>query len=215
MGTLYLKTTGARTNNVEGLLSYIQDIPAKATIRREYVQCSNVDCKKCHADPHDFNQDENGEKLQPGYGPYLYAYWREGKKVKKKYIGKSLEDYKFRQIAKAVELTPTRLMKSKFLKEEASKGDPSAQKYLEKLKQGKVSIDRAYKVLISSQREARLFRMIEIADHKQIRYEDENQLFKTIASIMESHGFDPMYVEEWDRYLKSDLGNMVTEVDSI
>ncbi len=73
-----------------------------------------------------------------------------------------------------------------------------------------VRIDHAYKVLINSKREARLFKMIEVADHKHIRYDDEIQLSEGIASIMERHGFDPMNEEEWDRYLNSDLGNIIT-----
>lgn len=43
----------------------------------EYVKCGKERCKKCKKDG-------------PGHGPYFYAYWREGDKVKKKYIGKQL-----------------------------------------------------------------------------------------------------------------------------
>ena len=39
--------------------------------RNEYTKCGKPNCKKC---PH---------------GPYWYAYWREGKRLRKKYIGKT------------------------------------------------------------------------------------------------------------------------------
>jgi len=42
------------------------------TFRREYVRCGKPGCRKC---PH---------------GPYWYAYWREGKKTRKRYLGKTL-----------------------------------------------------------------------------------------------------------------------------
>jgi len=42
---------------------------AKETLRNEWVKCG----KQCSGCPH---------------GPYWYAYWREGKKVRKRYIGK-------------------------------------------------------------------------------------------------------------------------------
>ena len=50
------------------------EIPPNATIRREYVKCGNHDCQNQH-------------------GPYLYAYWKQDKKLKKKYVGKNLEDF--------------------------------------------------------------------------------------------------------------------------
>lgn len=43
---------------------------SKTTYRREYVKCGKAGCKKC---PH---------------GPYWYAYWHEGKRLRKKYLGK-------------------------------------------------------------------------------------------------------------------------------
>jgi hypothetical protein len=47
-----------------------KSIPKNATIREEYVNCKKPNC-------HDGRT----------HGPYYYAYWREGKKIKKKYIG--------------------------------------------------------------------------------------------------------------------------------
>ena len=42
-------------------------IPENATFRREYVLCGK--CPKKH-------------------GPYWYAYWKEGTRLRKKYVGK-------------------------------------------------------------------------------------------------------------------------------
>ena len=42
------------------------------TYRREYVKCGKQGCSCAKG---------------KGHGPYWYAYWREGKKLKKKYIG--------------------------------------------------------------------------------------------------------------------------------
>lgn len=44
--------------------------PGKVTYRQERVRCGREGCAKC---PH---------------GPYWYAYWREGGKLRSRYIGK-------------------------------------------------------------------------------------------------------------------------------
>ena len=41
------------------------EIPPNATIRQEYVKCGNPDCQNSH-------------------GPYLYAYWKQDKKLNEK-----------------------------------------------------------------------------------------------------------------------------------
>jgi len=46
------------------------DIPQNATIRQEYVKCGNPDCQNAHS-------------------RYLYAYWKENKKLTKRYVGKT------------------------------------------------------------------------------------------------------------------------------
>ena len=53
------------------------DIPPNATIRQEYVKCG-------HPDSH---------------GPYLYAYWKQDKKLKKRYVGRDFEHFAIRKIA--------------------------------------------------------------------------------------------------------------------
>jgi hypothetical protein len=91
-----------------------QGIPSNATIRQEYVKCGNPDCQNQH-------------------GPYLYAYWKQDKKLNKRYIGKSLEDFWLRKIAKEIKLKPSLLIKFKFIEQQASKGNALAKQYLEKL----------------------------------------------------------------------------------
>ncbi|MBC7129178.1 MAG: hypothetical protein H5T45_05555 [Thermoplasmatales archaeon] len=49
-----------------------REVVRSITYQLEKVKCGKEGCTKC---PH---------------GPYWYAYWREGEKVKSKYIGKKL-----------------------------------------------------------------------------------------------------------------------------
>src|ERR1700752_5337690 len=107
-----------------------QEIPSNATIRQEYVKCGNPDCQNQH-------------------GPYFYAYWKEDQKLNKRYVGKSLEAFRLRQIAKEIKLRPSQLIKLKFIQQEASKDNVLAQQYLEKLRKEEVSIDWVYRVLIN------------------------------------------------------------------
>ena len=52
-----------------------EEVPAPegASFRKEYVRCGKPGCKSC---PH---------------GPYWYAYYREGGRLKSRYIGRELE----------------------------------------------------------------------------------------------------------------------------
>ena len=52
-----------------------QEISLNTTIRQEYVKCGNPNCQNSH-------------------GPYLYAYWKQDKKLKKRYVDKNLEAQK-------------------------------------------------------------------------------------------------------------------------
>ena len=79
------------------------------------MKCGNPDCQSQH-------------------GPYFYAYWKEDKKLKKRYVGKNLEDFGLRKIAKEIKLKPSVLIKFKFIEEQASKGNVLAKQYLEKLR---------------------------------------------------------------------------------
>jgi hypothetical protein len=98
------------------------EIPPNATLRQEYVKCGNHDCQNSH-------------------GPYLYAYWKQDKKLKKRYVGKNFEDFAIRKIAKEVKLKPNQYIKFNFIQEEANKGNVLAKQYLEKLRKEEVSID--------------------------------------------------------------------------
>jgi hypothetical protein len=84
------------------------------------------------------------------YGPYFYAYWKHDKKLNKRYVGKNLEDFRLRKIAKEVKLKPSLLIKFKFIEQQASKVNVIAKQYLEKLRKEEVSIDWAYRVIINS-----------------------------------------------------------------
>ena len=129
------------------------EIPPNATIRQEYVKCGNPDC------------------CQNQHGPYLYAYWKQDKKLNKKYVGKNFEDFRLRQIAKEIKLKPSLLIKFKFIEHHANKGNVLAKQYLEKLKGEQVSIDWAHRVLISSIREQRMLKMMAIAGNQQPQFD--------------------------------------------
>ncbi|MFZ0512494.1 MAG: hypothetical protein WAM14_12875, partial [Candidatus Nitrosopolaris sp.] len=107
----------------------------------EHVRCGNPDCQQLH-------------------GPYLYAYWKDGKRLRKKYIGKTLAELLIRKVAKEAGTTSTKMRKLKFIKGTAQRGNLVAQEYLVKVKNGNVSIDWAYKVLTTSIREQRTLKMI-------------------------------------------------------
>ena len=40
----------------------------------KWIKCGKKNCSKCLS--------------SPGHGPYIYAFWRDGKKVKSRYLGK-------------------------------------------------------------------------------------------------------------------------------
>jgi hypothetical protein len=160
------------------------EIPPNATIRQEYVKCGNPDCQNSH-------------------GPYLYAYWKQDKKLKKRYVGKNLEDFAIRKIAKEVKLRPSQYTKFSFIQEEADKGNPLAKQYLEKLRKEEVSIDWARRVLINSIREQRMLRMMVIADDRHFSYDNEIELVKFIASEMQQGGLDINNEEDLDSYLNT------------
>ena len=148
------------------------EIPLNATIRQEYVKCGNPDCQKPH-------------------GPYFYAYWKQDKKLNKRYVGKNLEDFRLRKIAKQLKLKPSLLIKFKFIEQQASKGNPLAKQYLEKLKKEEVSIDWAHRVLITSIRQQRMLKMMTIADDRHFSYQNQDDLVDFIASEMQNEGLDP------------------------
>jgi hypothetical protein len=160
------------------------EIPPNATIRQEYVKCGNPDCQNQH-------------------GPYLYAYWKQDKKLKKRYVGKNLEDFAIRRIAKEVKLKPSQYIKLKFIQQEASKGNVLATQYLEKLRREEVSIDWAHRVLINNIREQRMLKMMTIADDRHFSYQNEDDLVDFIASEMQKEGLDFNNEDNLDSYLNT------------
>ncbi|MGB6533819.1 MAG: site-specific integrase [Candidatus Nitrosopolaris sp.] len=94
------------------------EIPPNATIRQEYVKCGNPDCQNSH-------------------GPYLYAYWKQNKKLKKRYVGKNFEHFAIRKIANEVKLKPSQYTKFIFIQGEADKGNPLPSVYSEFTARGK------------------------------------------------------------------------------
>jgi hypothetical protein len=160
------------------------DIPPNATMRQEYVKCGNPDCQNLH-------------------GPYLYAYWKQDKKLKKRYVGKNLEDFGLRKLAKEIKLRPSQLIKPKFIQEEAGKDNPLAKQYLEKLRKEEVSIDWAHRVLVNSIHQQRMLKMMTIADDRHFRYQNENDLLQFIASEMRKEGLDLKNEENLDSYLNT------------
>jgi hypothetical protein len=160
------------------------EIPLNATIRQEYVKCGNPDCQNLH-------------------GPYFYAYWEQDKKLKKRYVGKNLEDFVIRKIAKQIKLKPSLLIKFKFIEEQASNDNVLAKQYLEKLRNEEVSIDWAHRVLINSIHQQRMLKMMTIADNSHFRYQNENDLVDFIASEMQKEGLDPNNEDDLDSYLNT------------
>jgi hypothetical protein len=88
----------------------------------------------------------------------------------------------------------------KFIEQEASKGDPLAKQYVEKLRKEEVSIAWAHRVLIDSIRQERMLKMIAIADDRHFIYDDEIELVQFIDSEMRKEGLDE---ENLDSYLNT------------
>jgi hypothetical protein len=164
------------------------EIPLNATIRQEYVKCGKPDCENLH-------------------GPYLYAYWKHDKKLKKRYLGKNLEDFAIRRIAKEVKLKPRQYTKFGFIQGEADKGNPLAKQYLEKLKKEEVSIDWTHRVLINSIRQQRMLKMMAIADDRHFSYDNEIDLIQFLAREMKKEGLDLNNEENLDSYLNQETSS--------
>src|SRR5215831_14273080 len=162
------------------------EIPPNATIRQEYVKCGDPDCTNSH-------------------GPYLYAYWKQDKKLKKRYVGKNLEDFSLRKITKEIKVKPSQLIKLKFIQQEASKGNVLAIQYVEKLRKEEVSIDWAHRVLINSIRQQRTLKMMAIADGRHFIYNNEIELVQFIASEMQKEGLDINNEVNLDSYLNTEF----------
>jgi hypothetical protein len=148
------------------------------------VKCGDPDCQNSH-------------------GPYLYAYWKQDKKLKKRYLGKNLEDFRLRKIAKEVKLRPSQYTKFIFIQGEADKGNLLAKQYLQKLKKEEVSIDWAHRVLINSIRQQRVLKMMAIADNRHFTYDNETELVQFIDSEMQKEALDITNEKNLDSYLNT------------
>ena len=101
----------------------------RATIQQEYKKCRNILCG-CRA---------NNNKPKKIHGPYLYAYWKDKGKLRKKYVGKSVQEYKDKLYVKAYGETTgknwtfTQWNKYNFIKLVANCGSKIARGYEHKL----------------------------------------------------------------------------------
>jgi hypothetical protein len=110
-----------------------------------------------------------------------------------------------RKVAKQADTTPTKIRKLKFIKETAQRGDLVAQEYLEKVKNGNVSLDWAYKVLTNSINEQRMLKMITVSEQRHLNHNNRDELIEIIASDMQRQGLDPTNEEILDSYLNSKI----------
>jgi hypothetical protein len=70
-----MKTKPTTKGVLEGQWQLPLGAPRQHAKRAEYRRCGDKSCRTC--------------REGRGHGPYLYAVWREGKKVKRKYLGKA------------------------------------------------------------------------------------------------------------------------------
>lgn len=66
-------TARVRLCDGDDMTTDLPQLPQKYSVREQYRKCGKDYCLTC--------------KKGPGHGPYLYASWREGGKVKHKYLG--------------------------------------------------------------------------------------------------------------------------------
>jgi hypothetical protein len=182
------------------------DIPRNATIRLEYVKCGNPDCAEKH-------------------GPYNYAYWkdRETKKLKKRYIGKSWEDYLDRTMAKSSGNRPmhNENRKLRFIQREVESGNNQqlAKEHMEKFYANKVSLDWASKKIRKKIIDTRLQKLADrmdaddISKGKAIELDNKKRLEIAVftANIMIGIGLDYTNGEDINRFLNCKPGDPVFE----
>ena len=70
-----MKSRPKDKGELEGQWLLLLGAPREHAKRVEYRRCGYPSCRTC--------------REGAGHGPYLYAVWREGKKVKRKYLGKA------------------------------------------------------------------------------------------------------------------------------
>jgi hypothetical protein len=68
-----MKRPAPSNKPLRGQLKLPLGVPANHCVREEYRKCGAANCHTCSEGP--------------GHGPYRYAVWREGAKVRRKYLG--------------------------------------------------------------------------------------------------------------------------------
>jgi hypothetical protein len=53
----------------------VKTIPANATLVQQLINCGKPRCQRC--------------KRGPSHGPYWYAYWKEGERLRSRYLGRT------------------------------------------------------------------------------------------------------------------------------
>lgn len=164
-------------------------IPENATIRKEFVK---------------------------GSGPYLYAYWKENKRLRKKYIGKSWKD-----APSILRKSPAQLAKFNFISSQAIKeGNKLAREYYNKISYKQVSIDWAYKVVVKNVLDCRLRKLADIMDtngrSKGEPIESDNNdkrlaAASLTANIMDRIGLDYTNEQDINRFLDCKPGDPIFE----
>jgi hypothetical protein len=172
--------------------------PNNATLRQEFVKCGRTECK-CF----------KGEEI---HGPYIYAYWKENGKLRKRYVGKSLKEYESNLATRAAidvvgvsqtmrrEITMYRKME--FIKHEVEKDNKIAQEYDKKLEQNKVTFDWAYRVVKDDVNARRLLKVSKIAEEHGVELNYENYV-SFISKLMEDNGLRT--IDELDSYINTEF----------
>jgi hypothetical protein len=96
------------------------------TYQLQYRKCGKPSCRTCRS--------------RPGHGPYWYAYWREGSRLRSTYIGKvrpaSLDTSLGSLTPESTLETEAGLDREEQNRVEGRSGDPNEQYYTEQLLQG-------------------------------------------------------------------------------
>jgi hypothetical protein len=134
--------------------------PSNATIKEEYVSCGNEwCCSKGNLTDTNVPKEDRFHNIGR-HGPYYYAYWKDPttKKLKKKYIGSSIEDFESRLLAKANNEKKQEYKKRQLLEGLARKGESQfptlterhrkhAESWLRAAGRDYYSIDHAFKIV--------------------------------------------------------------------
>jgi hypothetical protein len=168
-----------------------------ATLRQEFVKCGKVECK-C----------SDGEQI---HGPYIYAYWKDNGKLRKKYIGKSIEDHEDREsILKytaglgmgSKRETVTYMRRFTFIDNEVKKGNNFAKEYQDKLRESKVTMEQGYRMINENIKLKRLMKIFKIAKEQGFDINSDNYI-DFIAQYMKDNGLKT--INELDSYINMEF----------